>query len=118
MQTIVTNGPVSNRLNLVVLSEGYTSNELAQFLVDATNAVKTLLSHPPYQEYSNYFNAFAIKVASSESGSDHPLYGIYRNTYFNSTYGASDYLIKPIEWDRLIEISLIFSLSASNRARP
>ena len=65
MQTILTNGPVSNRLNVVVLSEGYMTNQLAQFLVDATNAVRALLSHPPYQEYSNYFNAFAIPVASA-----------------------------------------------------
>jgi hypothetical protein len=96
MQTILTNGPISNRLNVVVLSEGYTSAQLAQFLVDATNAVNALLAHQPYQEYSNYFNAFAIKIASTQSGSDHPSWGIngfYVNTYFNSTYDLSDYLI-------------------------
>jgi hypothetical protein len=94
MQTILTNGPVSNRLNIVVLSEGYTSAQLPQFLVDATNAVSELLAHQPYQEYSNYFNAFAIKIASPQSGSDHPAYGSYVNTYFNSTYDlASDRLI-------------------------
>jgi IgA Peptidase M64 len=92
MQTIVTNGPVSNRLNIVVLSEGYTTNQLAQFLVDATNAVNALLSHTPYQEYSNYFNAFAIKVASNQSGSS--LYdGVTTNdTYFHSSY---DYANNP-----------------------
>jgi hypothetical protein len=94
MQTILTNGPTANRLNVVVLSEGYTTNELAQFSVDASNAVDVLLSHPPYQEYQNYFNAFAIKVASTNSGSDHPNSGIYRNTYFNSTYDlVGDYWI-------------------------
>jgi hypothetical protein len=94
IQTILTNGPVLNRLNVVVLSEGYTASQLAQFLVDATNAVNVLLSHPPYQEYRNHFNAFAIKVASNQSGSDHPAYGIYHATYFNSTYDAvEDYLI-------------------------
>jgi hypothetical protein len=94
MQTILTNGPISNRFNLVFLSEGYTSNQLGQFLVDATNAVRALLAHQPYQEYSNYFNAFAIKVASAQSGSDHPASAQYVNTYFNSTYDPlSDYLI-------------------------
>ena len=94
MQTILYNGPISNRLNIVVLSEGYTSNQLAQFPGDATNAVNALLSHLPYQEYRSYFNAFAISVASNESGSDHPASGIYHDTYFNSTYDpVSDYLI-------------------------
>jgi hypothetical protein len=89
MQTILTNGPSSNRLNIVVLSEGYKTNELAQFLVDATNAVNTVLGHPPYQEYRNYFNAFAIKVASNQSGCDHPA-DYYRDTYFNSTFDVYD----------------------------
>src|SRR6516164_1454111 len=35
--TILTNGPVSNRLNVVVLSEGYTTTQYTNFLVDATN---------------------------------------------------------------------------------
>src|SRR5437016_10068286 len=51
MQTILTNGPVSNRLNMVVLSEAYTTNVLGQFLIDATNAVNALLSYQPYAEY-------------------------------------------------------------------
>ena len=100
MQTILTNGPVSNRLNIVVLSEGYTSSQLAQFSVDASNAVYALLSHPPYQEYRSYFNAFAIKVASSQSGSTHPVDEITNNTYFNSIYDpVSDRLITiPPNW--------------------
>jgi len=100
MQTILSNGPVSNRLNIVVLSEGYTAGQLTQFAVDATNAVTGLLSHAPYWEYSSYFNAFAIKVASSQSGSTHPAYGITNNTYFNSIYDPDGgYLITiPPDW--------------------
>ncbi len=100
MQTILTNGPVSNRLNIVVLSEGYTANQLAQFLVDATNAVTALLSHQPYQEYSNYFNAYAIKVASNRSGSTEYSLTITNNTYFNSIYAPDGgYLITiPPNW--------------------
>jgi len=94
MHTILGNGPVSNRLNIVVLSEGYTTNQLAQFLDDSTNAINGLLSHQPYQEYRTYVNAYAISVASAQSGSDHPSYPSYRDTYFNSTYDpVSDRLI-------------------------
>ncbi len=93
MVTLMTNGFGSNRLNVVFLSEGYQTNQLGQFLTDATNALNRLLSHPPYAEYSNYFNAYAIKVASTNSGSDHPNAGSFTNTYFNSTYDVSDTLI-------------------------
>ncbi|MGA2864777.1 MAG: M64 family metallopeptidase [Verrucomicrobiota bacterium] len=93
MTTLLTNGPVANRLNVVMLAEGYTSNQLGQFLIDATNAVNALLSHQPYQEYRGYFNAFAISVASRQSGSSHPVEGTKLDTYFGTTYDQADYLI-------------------------
>jgi hypothetical protein len=93
LQTIVTNGPSSNRLNIVFLSEGYTAAQLGQFAIDATNALNTLLSYHPYQEYRSYINGYAIAVASVESGSDHPSWPQFRNTYFSSTYDSSDRLI-------------------------
>lgn len=94
LQTLWESGPVSNRFNIVFLSEGYTTGELASFAADATNALNAFLARQPFAEYRNCFNAFAISVASSESGSDHPAYGVYRNTYFNSRYDAvSDRLI-------------------------
>jgi hypothetical protein len=99
MQTILTNGPTSNRFNIVVLSEGYTSNQLSQFLQDAAFAINALLEHQPYQEYRSYFNAFAISVPSIQSGSDHPDDNIYRDTYFNSSYSGQIYTIPPNSFD-------------------
>jgi hypothetical protein len=90
MQTILTNGPVSNRFNIVLLSEGYTTAKLAQFTTNASDAVRAFMARQPYQEYSNYFNAFAISVASAGSGSDHPSYPVFRDTYFNSSFDLSD----------------------------
>src|SRR5271169_628314 len=89
MTTIVANGPVSNRLNIVFFSEGYTNHQMGEFLAAATNAANALLvgpnsSQPPYAEYRSYFNAYAIFVASPQSGSSHQ--GLARNTYFGSTY--------------------------------
>lgn len=86
---IRTNGPTSMRINLVYLSEGYTSAQLPQFLVDTTNMMNNLLAIPPWSAYSNYFNVFAISVASPQSGSDHytPTTSLV-NTYFNSTFDS------------------------------
>ncbi len=89
MQTLLTNGPAAKRVNVVFLSEGYTTNELGKFLTDAQAVLNNLLVTPPFRAYSNHFNAFAISVPSVESGSDHPATGIARNTYFNSTYDTS-----------------------------
>ena len=104
LTTLFTNGPTANRINMVVLSEGYTASQRGQFLIDARGAVSNLLATIPYREYSNYFNAFAISVASTQSGSDHhtPAVNLV-NTYFNSTYdsyGIQRLLtIPPNDWD-------------------
>lgn len=94
--TIITNGPTTNRVNLVIFSEGYTNGQLAAFLNDATNAADFFLSAEPYAEYSNYFNVFAIFTNSAHSGSTHLITQTYTPgyTYFNSCYDSSEnYLI-------------------------
>ena len=95
---LLEHGPASNRVNLAVLSEGYTSAQVGRFLDDATNAVRSLLSVEPYAEYQTCFNARALFVPSAQSGSDHPSQNYYRDTYFNSTFdssGISSFLTIP-----------------------
>jgi len=94
--TLITNGPATNRVNLVIFSEGYTNGQLAAFLNDATSAANSFLSAEPYAEYSNYFNVFAIFTNSAHAGSTHLIYQTYVHgyTYFNSSYDSnSDYYI-------------------------
>ena len=86
--TLVTNGPVSARLNIAVLAEGFTAAEETSFTNRARAVVDRFLSTSPYDQYRNHFNAFAIFVPSAESGSDHPSRNAFRNTYFNSSYDS------------------------------
>lgn len=87
LEQILKNGPVDNRINLVFLSEGFTEAELDMFVSSARSVyLSSVLATPPFADYKNYFNAFAIRVASAESGSDHPSSNSYRDTYFNSSY--------------------------------
>lgn len=89
LNQILDTGPVDKRLNIVILAEGYTMFESDDFDADAADMMNFLLnSTVPFTEYSTYFNVFTIFVASFESGSDHPSSGIYRETYFNSTYDS------------------------------
>src|SRR6185436_9482082 len=88
--TLLTNGPTATRLNIVFLSEGYTTSDLAHFPSDAQTMLNRMLSSPPLAEYSNYFNAFAISVPSSQSGADHytPTTTLV-DTFFNARYDTS-----------------------------
>ena len=88
LDTLLASGPTASRINLVVLSEGYTPGDLTRFLDDARAMVDYLLETEPYRTYRGYFNAFALSVPSLQSGSDHPGRGQFRDTYFNSSYDS------------------------------
>jgi len=90
IQPLLNNGATATRLNVVIFSEGYTSQELPQYLADANTMSNKLFDTQPFKEYKSYFNAFAILVASYESGSDHPSRNFFRDTFFNSTYDSFD----------------------------
>lgn len=88
IQTLLNNGATAKRINIVIFSEGYTSQQLSQYLTDASTLLNKLLNSQPLKEYGSYFNAFAISVASKEAGSDHPSRNFFRDTFFNSTYDS------------------------------
>ncbi|MFM2082755.1 MAG: hypothetical protein RL380_1446 [Verrucomicrobiota bacterium] len=86
--TLRTNGPADNRINLIFFAEGYRTNQLAQFTNDAALAASNLLATAPYSDYSNYFNAYAISVPSTNSGANHSASGNTNLTYFSATFNS------------------------------
>lgn len=69
---VIQTGPRDKRINLVIMGDGYTSSQQATFTQDVTNIANYLFSKAPYSNYKNYFNVYAIKVISTESGIKHP----------------------------------------------
>ncbi|APY10397.1 peptidase M64 [Seonamhaeicola sp. S2-3] len=88
VEAIKITGDEDKRINLVILSEGYQESELNNFISDAQTFTATMFAEPPFSNYSNYFNVYAIKVPSNESGADRPSTNTYVDTYFNATYEA------------------------------
>lgn len=72
VDTLQYNGSTSNRINLVIMGDGYTSAEITKFKTDASSIMKGFFSEEPFSRYKNYFNVFIIKVPSLESGANHP----------------------------------------------
>lgn len=69
---LLENGTKDKRINLVILGDGYTASEQSTFLADATFVSDYLMNKQPYSNYKNYFNVYALKVISLESGVKHP----------------------------------------------
>jgi hypothetical protein len=72
VDTILKSGPISKRINLVIMGDGYTNPQISQFQMDAASVSNYLLTTPPFNNYQNYFNVFAIKCVSPQSGVTHP----------------------------------------------
>jgi hypothetical protein len=72
VDTLIKSGPVSKRINLVVVGDGYTSTQTSQQVIDATTVSNYLLNTAPFSYYKNYFNVYAIKCVSTQSGVTHP----------------------------------------------
>lgn len=75
VDTIQYTGPIDNRINLVILGDGYTIEEMSRFKSDASNFSRALLSESPFSNYKNYFNIYTIETPSKESGASHPRVG-------------------------------------------
>ena len=69
---IIENGPRDKRINMVVLGDGFTAAQQGNFIADATTLVNYIFNKSPFDQYKNYFNVYAVKVISAESGVKHP----------------------------------------------
>jgi len=93
--TIRSSGPVSNRIDIVVLGDGYTAREMNAYATHVNNAMSRFFAQEPLFSYATYFNVYGVDVVSNESGVDEPASGIFRDTALDMAYdcGGIDRLL-------------------------
>lgn len=72
------------------MPEGYTNDEMEDFIATCEFYGKALFNYEPYKEYKDKINIWAVLAPSKESGSDIPADSIWVNTIFNSNYYTFD----------------------------
>jgi PKD repeat protein len=81
VETIIQNGPSSNRVDLVLLGDGYTEANLGTYASNVGGALDYMFASEPFKTYRTFFNAYRVDVISNESGVDNdPDPGILRDT--------------------------------------
>ena len=85
------NGDSANRVDIVILGDGYTAGELDRYAADVEAFVDALFAQEPFKEYQRYFNVHRIDVVSLESGADHPerTPPTFKDTAFDATYNCA-----------------------------
>lgn len=90
VKVILENGVPNQKVDIAVIAEGYTYQELEKFYEDAHRLVDYMFTIPPYDQYKNRFNIYAVGAISEESGTDIPGQHIYKNTIINSSFYTFD----------------------------
>ncbi|WP_299577910.1 M64 family metallopeptidase [uncultured Sunxiuqinia sp.] len=90
VENLLENGNPKTKVDVVILPEGYTADEMDKFLTDARRMLKALFETQPFKRHQKDFNWYAVKVPSVEAGTDIPGEYIYKNTAFNSHFYTFD----------------------------
>lgn len=88
---ILDNGNPDKHLNIVIMGDGYLETEQNSFLATAQEISNYLFSISPWNEYKNYFNVFAIKVISTQSGVKHANTASDCSSYFTEVSNPTNY---------------------------
>lgn len=109
VDTLYKTGSLDNRINVVILGDGFTEQELPKFVGEAKKFADFFRAYDPYDRYHNYFNFFAIRTPSQESGISNPGTApdaypnqpvVTKNTFFGASFGHSIHRLVTIsKWD-------------------
>ncbi len=89
-------GEPARKVDLLILSDGYTRDEMKMFRSDVERFTKDLFAASPFKERQKDFNVWAIEVPSQDSGPDQPHLGKFRKTTLGCSFnifGSERYML-------------------------
>jgi hypothetical protein len=86
--TIQKTGEPVDRVDFLILGDGYTAAEAKKFEADARRLTETLFATSPFKEMRKRFNVWAISPPAAESGISRPSTGVHRDSPLGATYDA------------------------------
>ncbi len=84
------NGPSDKKVDIVILGDGYTKNQMAKFRMDIKKHVDALFEVEPFKSRKNDFNVWVVETPSETEGVNKPNPGIFKRTPLSVSYGAFD----------------------------
>jgi hypothetical protein len=84
------NGPPAEKVDLLLLGDGYTADELDRYHADARRLTEDLFTFEPFASRRVDFNVWAVDTPAAESGISRPRSGVYRDSPLGASYNAFD----------------------------
>jgi hypothetical protein len=88
--TLFESGPPSEKVDLLLIGEGYTAAQLPKFHADAKRLVDALFAVEPFKSRRNDFNVRGLDLPSAEPGVNRPHVKQYRRTPVSAEYNIFD----------------------------
>jgi IgA Peptidase M64/Peptidase M64 N-terminus len=85
---VMINGPVEKKVDILIVGDGYTKDDMEKFRNDAQHFTETLFSYQPFKKHKEDFNVRALEVVSEDSGIDKPDQNIWKNTALGTSYNT------------------------------
>ncbi|MCK6681411.1 MAG: IgA Peptidase M64 [Thermoanaerobaculia bacterium] len=85
---ILENGSPAQKVDLLILGDGYGAKETAKFRADARRLVDLLFTQEPFKSRKTDFNVRAIELPAPEPGVFRPHGKVHRRTALSTQYGA------------------------------
>jgi hypothetical protein len=87
---LLKSGTPQEKIDVAIVAEGYTAEEMDMFYADAQTAMEAILKHEPFGQYKDRFNFVAVALESQDSGVSVPGEGEWKDTalkaHFNTFY--------------------------------
>ena len=90
------NGPSAEKVDLLILGDGYTQAEMVKFEADARRLSEHLFKVSPFRERESDFNVWATAVPTQESGVSRPSTGVHHASRLGTRYdifGSERYVL-------------------------
>jgi hypothetical protein len=94
-EAFIHNGNSDRKIDIVVLPEGYTLDEMVKFRKDVDKFMQGFFAASPFKDYQDHFNVHLVYAPSQDSGTDNPGRNEWVNTAFNThffTFESDRYL--------------------------
>ena len=88
--SILENGPSAEKVDIVMLGDGYTEQEMEKFRKDAARLSGELLAVEPFKSRKDDINIRAVETPSAVSGVNRPHPGVFKRTPLSVSYSAFD----------------------------
>jgi hypothetical protein len=89
-------GPSAQKVDLLILGDGYTQADMPKFEADARRLSQHLFEVSPFRERANDFNVWAMAVPTQESGITRPSTGVHHASALGARYdifGSERYVL-------------------------